>query len=809
MSLRTGSTAGAVAGRRARRGARRGRGALALALALVAVDARADDEAPPAGPPPELRFGSGSKGGGFDKLALALAEGVKATGGDVTLEVRNTKGSCENIRLLLSGELDFALVQYDVAAEASKASQGRSEGGGGGKGGWMCRITSELADDADLYLVAALSDGAVHMLVRRPVRIDSFDAIGDAPIYLGKDGSGSFETAKVLVGAAGRTIESLNLLEGGSSDAIEALHRQELLMMLRTTERGDPDIADVVASGLASINPLPEDVLNRLIDGYPYYRICPIEPKTYPGLEYAVPTVCVSTVLLAAVPRTGDPGAAARIEAGVAAFLDALDQITRDRAHPELGLDVRSHGFAEKEPILLHPIADERERAQLREWIAKIAGGLVVLALLGVFGRRALRRRGYLRNPWTAGLEGHLSNPLVPFAGFAVIVALSTLVVWLIEHDSNARLRTLNDSFWEMNTFATGNFSTDTLKSSTARFVGAVATIMGLGALAWFTAALTNIFAQDQTRLFQRLRGHLVILNFREDMLQLIRLLRSPGPSQHKAIHVMVPEALPKRVRLQLARVKSLTIHQENPEVPDNLVGLRLHKASRVIVLEGEATSSGEVFHPLRIARAVYQAANLAGHGGDPLASPAAGRPALAGHHLSGPPPAALPRTLVETSEDDPEALFAPFKEWLVAINARQLTHTWLVRAASDPHFADFFTGVVSFRDDNAEVYAAAPPPWLVGRPWGVLRRTLYAQDEPAGVLPIGLYRREHEADEAGRLLINPELDAVVQAHDFVLALCEDQNDLLRALKRSRKIAADEEARWRAGRSATDLRRRA
>src|SRR5690606_39662222 len=46
---------------------------------------------------------------------------------------------------------------------------------------------------------------------------------------------------------------------------------------------------------------------------------------------------------------------------------------------------------------------------------------------------------------------------------------------------------------------------------------------------------------------------------------------------------------------------RSLTIYQQNPEVPEDLVDLRLPRAARVIVLQGG-------YHPLRIARAVHHA---------------------------------------------------------------------------------------------------------------------------------------------------------------------------------------------------------
>jgi hypothetical protein len=254
---------------------------------------------------------------------------------------------------------------------------------------------------------------------------------------------------------------------------------------------------------------------------------------------------------------------------------------------------VRWRGFAEREPVPLHPGAGYIERRDFAIYWAKIFAAIAVaLAALSLL-RRYLRRKGLIGNPLTGNLEGQLSNPLVPFAGFLLIVVAATLVVWNLEHDSNARVRTLNDSFWEMNMFATGNFDSESLKTSTARVIGAFATIAGLGLLAWFTAALTAILSRDQMRIFRRLRNHIVILNFREEMIQLIRVLRSPGPMRQRSIHVVVSDALPPRVKHQLMRVRGLTIYQQNPEVPEDLVDLRLPRAARVIVLQGDITRCG------------------------------------------------------------------------------------------------------------------------------------------------------------------------------------------------------------------------
>jgi hypothetical protein len=192
----------------------------------------------------------------------------------------------------------------------------------------------------------------------------------------------------------------------------------------------------------------------------------------------------------------------------------------------------------------------------------------------------------------------------------------------------------------------------------------------------------------------------------------------------------------------------------------------------------------------LRIARAVHHACALAArrdHG--VLAT--ANRPAIAGDRLEH-SAIALPRTLVETSDDAAGALFDPFRAWLTPLNARDLAHTWLARAATDPHFADFFTSVVSFRDDNAEIYTVDPPTWLLGKTWRLVRRTLYALEAPHGIIPLGITRPAAAGPES--LLLNPDLALVLRPGDRLIALSEDASELTRALRASRRVAEAQEA---------------
>ena len=79
------------------------------------------------------------------------------------------------------------------------------------------------------------------------------------------------------MGAAGHNVEELDRLEGSGGDAFKAMRGGKLMVMLSTTEPGDAEIATAVGTGLATVNPLSHEVLARLIDGYPYYRVGQIE----------------------------------------------------------------------------------------------------------------------------------------------------------------------------------------------------------------------------------------------------------------------------------------------------------------------------------------------------------------------------------------------------------------------------------------------------------------------------------------------------------------------------------------------------
>lgn len=63
-------------------------------------------------------LGTATPGGGFPLFGEALIEALAAVDPGLAIELRNTKGSTEDVPLLRAGALDIALVQGQVADEA-------------------------------------------------------------------------------------------------------------------------------------------------------------------------------------------------------------------------------------------------------------------------------------------------------------------------------------------------------------------------------------------------------------------------------------------------------------------------------------------------------------------------------------------------------------------------------------------------------------------------------------------------------------------------------------------------------------------
>ncbi len=160
-------------------------------------------------PPKHLKIAAGDRGGAYYAFASRYREIVARQGYD--LEVLETPGSVENLRLLGSGEVDLALVQGGTLGTAAN--------------------TAALEALANLFLEP------LWLFFDRSLDVENLADLRGRRVALGAPQSGTRELARRLLDANGLEVnESDELVEIGAADAAAAL------------ERGDLDAAFFVAS---------------------------------------------------------------------------------------------------------------------------------------------------------------------------------------------------------------------------------------------------------------------------------------------------------------------------------------------------------------------------------------------------------------------------------------------------------------------------------------------------------------------------------------------------------------------------------
>lgn len=117
-----------------------------------------------------IDLASGSEGSGYQRIARQIAASSSTVG---NLEVRDSydsQGSLENLQRLLDKEVDFAIVQLDVASEAMKKGQ--------------------------VQTLAVLTQEYLHLVTRSDSGIETFADLAGKRVAVGTPGSGVYFTAR-------------------------------------------------------------------------------------------------------------------------------------------------------------------------------------------------------------------------------------------------------------------------------------------------------------------------------------------------------------------------------------------------------------------------------------------------------------------------------------------------------------------------------------------------------------------------------------------------------------------------------------
>lgn len=224
-----------------------------------------------------LSLGTATPGGGFAVYGQAVADALREADPGITLELRGTKGSRENIPLLAAGELDVALVEGTIVQEF--LDKGKAQ-----------------------FLVVAAMYSSPGMFV---VRADSsYQTISD------------LKGQRVIFGAAGSGLTTLGRLvvEGAGLD----MEKDFESVLLESVKEGPPMVIDGKAAalwggglgwpgfqgvargprGARFIGPSEQEIL-AILAKHPFLKRLVVPAGSFQGQPDAVATVGTWSFILA------------------------------------------------------------------------------------------------------------------------------------------------------------------------------------------------------------------------------------------------------------------------------------------------------------------------------------------------------------------------------------------------------------------------------------------------------------------------------------------------------------------------------
>ena len=239
---------------------------LAAGLLLAASLANADTK--------RLTLATGGTSGVYFPLGGAIAQVItNKSGGAISVTAQATGASGENMRLVQAGDVDFAMVQNDVADSAFNG---------------LAPFRSKLDN---VRVIGRLYPEYLHVVASK----DS----GVKKVSVGARGSGNEVNCRQIFGFYGldyKNIEPIFLPYGETADQFKDRQVDGFVFTIGTP---NPAIQDITTAQEVVFVPLAGQKVDEIVKKFPYLVKDSIPAGTYLGQKDAVPTLSVQCILVA------------------------------------------------------------------------------------------------------------------------------------------------------------------------------------------------------------------------------------------------------------------------------------------------------------------------------------------------------------------------------------------------------------------------------------------------------------------------------------------------------------------------------
>jgi TRAP transporter TAXI family solute receptor len=516
-----------------------------------------------------LRLATGPKGGGYAAVGeflreLALRGDLRKHGID-RIELQETAGTDENLKLLESCSVELGLAQSDLFHEAVKG-HGIDHLGEGSKG-----LTPR---GHPLYAEF------IQILVPPHSAIHKVKDLSQKKVLTGLNNSGTAHTAEIILSTADAERGQKESSEmAGSTEGVKRAFNEgykavffstavpnTIIKQLTSTEKksgGDPEyrlisldnelIRELISEGAYIAASIPSD-------RYWKQSWWMVGNRDEPAPPEDIATVAVEALL---VSRVGFDSQASSI---VAALKKHRTEFKKTK---NLELD------------LIVPFVEKPSTFWFLAFLIVVYGCLHVAVAKY---RRTLRLHQEI---------------FVVFAFFISIWLLAAAGLWFFEHRYNPYFETYAKSCWSMLSFVAGRFEGRMPMTPQGEFLSLISVIFGVGLVAWFTAELSGRLVKGElgvvSRMLERrnsmlhqLKDHLVVFNWDERVPLIVRQMGHSTPGAVSPPCVLI-SPIPVQIPAELS--DSVIPLVGNAVEPDVLTKAGILHCRSVMILSAWRTS--------------------------------------------------------------------------------------------------------------------------------------------------------------------------------------------------------------------------
>lgn len=223
-----------------------------------------------------VRFGSGNKGGLYDKFANSFAETFNKANGSIQIQVKNTSGTSANIRLIEEGFIDFGIVQADILKDYLMRS----------------RMRHAIAAVAGLYTES------IQIVVAGDSEIKSVADLVGKRVAVGEEESGVLRNAEIILESYGISLDKVDAQKLSFKESADALKAGEIDAFFCTAGIPTPSISELANSKNIRLLSIGEADAARIMGLHPELTSSTIPAGTYAGQESDLQTLGAKAVLV-------------------------------------------------------------------------------------------------------------------------------------------------------------------------------------------------------------------------------------------------------------------------------------------------------------------------------------------------------------------------------------------------------------------------------------------------------------------------------------------------------------------------------